>query len=210
VYSLALSSYATNHREQNKEPVVGLSPMAYCDPRVYWEKDQQTYDRFIQNLASFGSWLSQHDYRLALFSTDIWFDAQTIEDLRTALKADNADSHRITRKPMGTFDDLLEQLSSTDYVVTCRFHGVVFAHMLNKPVLAISHHPKVSKLMNDLGLAKYCVDIRRSDPRVLAETFTALVSNREEIKSRMADKLGHYKRDLSIQFDQLFPVEGTI
>jgi polysaccharide pyruvyl transferase WcaK-like protein len=209
VYSLALSTCAANHRERHKEPVVGFSPMAYCDPRIYWEKDQQTYDRFIQNLASFGSWLSQHNYRLALFSTDIWFDAPTIEDLKTALKADNVESHRITHKPIGAFDELLEQLSSTDYVVTCRFHGVVFAHMLNKPVLAISHHPKVSKLMNDLGLAKYCVDIRRSDPTVLAETFTALVNNSGEIKNRMAEKLRDYRRDLSMQFDQLFPVEAT-
>ena len=65
-----------------------------------------------------------------------------------------------------------------DYVVTCRFHGVVFAHMLNKPVLAISHHPKVTALMNEMGLGKYCVDIRTFDLDLLTETFAAVVKMR--------------------------------
>jgi polysaccharide pyruvyl transferase WcaK-like protein len=191
-------------------PIVGFSPMAYCDPRVYWRKDQATYDSFIRNLASFGSWLSQNGYTLALFSTDIWFDAQTIEDLRTALKAYNVESHRITHQPVSEFDELSEQLASTDYVVTCRFHGVVFAHIFNKPVLAISHHPKVAKLMNDLGLEKYCLDIHRIDPTGLAETFTSMVNNSEEIKSRMAENLQRYRKDLATQFDGLFPGGATI
>jgi polysaccharide pyruvyl transferase WcaK-like protein len=184
--------------------------MAYCDPRVYWRKDQAIYDSFIQNLASFGSWLSQHGYTLALFSTDIWFDAQTIEDFSAALKAYNVESHRIAHQPIRAFDELSQQLASTDYVVTCRFHGVIFAHIFNKPVLAISHHPKVSKLMNDLGLEKYCVDIHAFNPTGLAETFTAMVSNSEEIKSRMAESLERYRKDLAMQFDQVFPLEVTI
>jgi polysaccharide pyruvyl transferase WcaK-like protein len=41
-----------------------------------------------------------------------------------------------------------------DYVVTCRLHGVIFAHLLNKPVLTIAHHPKVTELMAALGLSE--------------------------------------------------------
>jgi polysaccharide pyruvyl transferase WcaK-like protein len=92
-----------------------------------------------------------------------------------------------------------------DYVVTCRFYGVVFAHMLNVPVLALSHHPKVRTLMNDLGLSKYCIDIRECDLNQLKEAFTSLVSDRDEIKTRMAEKLDDYRREISIQFDELFP-----
>jgi polysaccharide pyruvyl transferase WcaK-like protein len=51
--------------------------------------------------------------------------------------------------------DLLATMSGMDYVITCRFHGVVFAHLLNKPVLAIAHHPKVVDLMTDLELSSY-------------------------------------------------------
>jgi len=80
--------------------------------------------------------------------------------------------------------------------------------MLNIPVLAIAHHPKVSTLMSDLGLSKYCVDIRKCDANTLAEAFTSLVNDRDEIKTRMAERLACYKRQSSIQFDELFP-EGA-
>ena len=93
-----------------------------------------------------------------------------------------------------------------DYVVTCRFHGVVFAHILNKPVLAISHHPKVANLMNaPPGLAKYCVNIRTFDPIRLTETLESLINDTEWVKRRMAASLTDYRSKLATQFDTLFP-----
>jgi polysaccharide pyruvyl transferase WcaK-like protein len=77
--------------------------------------------------------------------------------------------------------------------------------LLNKPVVAISHHPKVATLMSDMGLAKYCVDIRSFDLNLLTATFTAAVINSAEIKDRMAERLECYRRESALQFDQLFP-----
>ncbi len=193
--------------EAQKSRLVGLSPMAYCDPRVYWQKDQAAYERWINCVASFGGWLREQHYRLALFSTDIWFDLQTIEEVRSRLEAANGgpNPQMVKQEQIAGIDDLLSRMQSMDYIVTCRFHGVVFAHLLNKPVLALSHHPKVATLMNDLGLARYCVDIRKCDANMLQETFLSLVAEQDEIKSRMAEKLASYRQGLSIQFDQLFP-----
>ena len=50
-------------------------------------------------------------------------------------------------------------MSMMDYVVTCRFHGMIFAHLLNKPILAVARHPKVTELMAGLELFGYCADI---------------------------------------------------
>jgi hypothetical protein len=59
-----------------------------------------------------------------------------------------------------------------------------------------------------MGLAEYCIDIRRFDLNLLTETFSALVRNRDEIKDRMAEKLVCYRRQLTGQFDDLFPQEA--
>jgi len=56
-------------------------------------------------------------------------------------------------EPVDSVDGPLSRMAAMDYIVTCRFHGVVLAHILNKPVLAISHHPKVTDLMAALGLS---------------------------------------------------------
>jgi polysaccharide pyruvyl transferase WcaK-like protein len=110
-------------------------------------------------------------------------------------------------EPIADTEDLLSQLSSMDYVVTCRYHGVIFAHLLNVPVLAISHHPKVATLMNDLGLLEYCLDIQTCDLDLLKNTFLRLAENRDQVKARMSERLACYRRELSTQFDALFPPE---
>lgn len=210
VYALEIPAPITSGNGSTGGSVVGISPMAYCDPRVYWEKNQSIYDGFIKELAAFGSWLVRNQRSLALFSTDIWFDSQAIEDLKSALLHETglANSPRVRHEPVKGIDEMLLHMSSMNYIVTCRFHGVIFAHMLNKPVLALSHHPKVTKLMGEMGLSKYCVDIHTCNFKVLADTFQVLVSNCGEIKSRMAEKLACNRSELTMQFDALFTREA--
>src|SRR5262249_31749812 len=95
--------------------------------------------------------------------------------------------------------------SAMDYVITCRFHGVVFAHLLNIPVIALSHHSKIMTLMDDLGLSRYCLDIRTVESDSLTDTFFDLVENAAQIKSRMSAVYLSYKDALGRQFDNLFP-----
>jgi polysaccharide pyruvyl transferase WcaK-like protein len=189
-------------------PIVGLAPMPYCDPRAFHEKDQRVYASFIRKLALFASWLVRNDYRVALFGSDIGTDPLAIEDLHEVLRADPKLAQRsqsVIDEPVLSVEQLLDKMASMDYVVTCRFHGVLFAHLLNKPVVAIAHHPKVATLMSDLGLAQYCLDIRSFDPDLLIATFIELVGHREEIRERMAERLAGYRRESTKQFDDLFP-----
>jgi len=206
VYSLTIHETRKRQVPRPTDPTVGLSPMAYGDPRVYWQKSQDAYTNLIRTLSSFGSWLTQHDYRLTLFSTDVWFDSQVIHELERELKssASRAIPGRISRPPVFTFDDLISQMVPMEYVITCRFHGVVFAHLLNKPVLALSHHPKVLTLMTDLGLQEYCLDIKTTDLTLLTSTFASLVKSRDQIKRQMSAKKECYRQILSTQFDRLF------
>jgi polysaccharide pyruvyl transferase WcaK-like protein len=208
VYSLDIPALnVCNGSPRRGKGLVGIAPMPYCDPRVFPEKDQLVYDGFIRKLGLFASWLIRKDYCVSLFGSDIGIDPLAIEDLENALgtQRDVANSDCIINDTVRSAEELFAKMSLMNYVVTCRFHGVVFAHMLNKPVLAISHHPKVATLMKDLGLSKYCVDIRSFDVNLLKDTFISLVSNSDEIKSRMVERLACYKKELALQFDDLFP-----
>ena len=46
----ALNFRPTPVREAHGEVTVGLSPMAYCDPRRYWMRDQNAYESFTQKI----------------------------------------------------------------------------------------------------------------------------------------------------------------
>lgn len=208
VYSLDISPFNISKHDTHdrSEPTVGIAPMGYCDPRLYWEKDERVYSTLIRQLAQFGSQLVKDKYRLRLFSTDIYFDAQAIEDVKLALERDPTIVYQdwIAQESISGLSTLLSRMSQMDYVVTSRFHGVIFAHMLNKPVLALSHHEKVRTLMRDIGLAEYCVDIRAVTADLLIALFRRLVANRYEVKARMAITAECYRRKLENQFDGLF------
>jgi len=209
VYSFEIPALITSRMNRTSGRTVGISPMAYCDPRVYWDKNKKVYDSFIHKLVSFGSWLLRNRYSLVLFSTESWFDSQAIEDLKSCLtkEAGPQNSLFVRHKPITSVNDLLCDMSSMDYIVACRFHGIVFAHLLNKPVLSIAHHPKVATLMSDIGLSRYCVDILSCDCVALTTTFNALVNDRNEIKRRMAATAARWRQELTAQFDALFPPE---
>jgi len=184
--------------------------MAYGDPRLSSKHDPVIYNQFIQQLATFASWLLRNGYSVTLFCTDIGIDPPAIEDLQRQLKNDRSISKPIAdgslcRVHQWTTRELLENMSSMDYLVVCRFHAVVFAHLLNLPVLAINHHPKVRAQMTDLGLPEYCVNLEDCNLDVLTRTFSSLTSNQDEIRNRMTERLACYKRKLSAQFDELFP-----
>jgi polysaccharide pyruvyl transferase WcaK-like protein len=207
-YNLEVSPDRKSSATISSTPIVGIAPMPYLDPRTFPpEKDQSAYDDYIQKLASFAAALSARSYAVALFGTDIGVDPLAITDVETAMCRQHFHyrAHELTRHTVRSLSELLTQIASMDYVVTCRFHGVVFAHLLNKPVLAIAHHPKVAILMRDLGLSEYCVDIKTFDTSLLLDRFEAVVFKRDEIKNRMDETLSRYKQQLMYQFDHLFP-----
>jgi polysaccharide pyruvyl transferase WcaK-like protein len=207
VYGLEVATTNGSPLERRAQPIVGFAPMPYPGPREYSaERDQIIYDEFIRKLAIFASWLVCQSYELTMFGTDIGVDPLAIEDLQMALLSHHGitSSQYSVNQSVKSVHDLLATMSGMDYVVTCRFHGVVFAHLLNKPVLAIAHHPKVTDLMTDLELSSYCVDIRDFDLKLLAERFASMVINADEIKSRMAAGLTRNRQRLRSQFDELF------
>ncbi len=205
VYGLEVCTPRVVGSRKREHPIVGISPLAYPNESMFSTFEQKTiYADVIAKFALFASSLARRSYSIALFGTDIGEDPAIIEDLRTALR----DRHNVATppyEPIKVADELFSKMSTMDYVVTCRFHGIVFAHLLNKPVLAISPHPKVADHMSALGLSKYCVDIQKFDPNLLADTFEALVCERDDIKDRMAASLAKYKSLLKGQLDDLFP-----
>ena len=205
VYSLDLFLPSVSV-DRGGQPIVGIAPMPYpfCDPREHSSDLRAAYEDFIGKLSIFASSLVRQSFALRLFGSDNGADPSSIEDLRLSLR----DHHAISTpayEPIDTVGELLIRMMEMHYVVTCRFHGVVFAHLLNKPVLAISHHPKVANLMKALGLSKYCVDIRTFGPSQLADTFASLVADSDVVKKRMAASLVDYRLLSAIQFDDLFP-----
>lgn len=208
-YSLPWSGPGIQHPSCGRA-VVGLAPMPFpfCDPREYASGHQQIYDEYILKFATFAADLAA-DYHLEMFGSDAGVDGSAIEDMRGVLQK-KYDVTVPPCDPIHSVEALLLRMSAMDYIVTCRFHGVLLAHVLNKPVLAIAHHPKITYLMRTLGLGDYCVDIRNFAPQRLTDSFAALVRHNQEIRKQMAVSLAAYKSRVAEQFDLQFPLLDDI
>lgn len=190
--------------------VVGFAPMPYpfSDLLTAPSDPQAIETELIGRLATFASLLVAQCHTLELFGSDVRSDPAAIEELRRDL----LNRHHISMPeyvPLNSVEELLARMSEMDYIVTCRFHGVVLAHLLNKPVLAIAHHPKVTHLMDALGLSEYCVDMRTFDPVQLINKFEHLVSETVIVKKQMKAAWEDYRAKASAQFDSLFPPESN-
>lgn len=204
---------ATRQPEPKQELVIGIAPMAYGDSSRHWVDDRSGYWRLIEELAEFSGRMLDRGHRIALFSSDIWFDSQAIADLDAAIhrKYPAVAPDRVVRERVTGIGDLLASLKSLDCYVTCRFHGVVFASLLNVPALALSPHPKVTTLMEDMDLADYCVDISRFSADDLVDRFDRLQADLKRVKSRISRHVTRSQSQLASQFDGLFLMNaGTV
>jgi polysaccharide pyruvyl transferase WcaK-like protein len=191
-------------------PVVGLNPMAFCDPRIWPREDYSVYCRYLDKLASFCSWLLGQHYRLQLFTTSISVDQYAIEDLEKRLLCDWP-SDRISKmvQPVSlSLKEFLIKMSELDFVITSRFHAVVFSHLLGKPVIALSYHSKIGALMRTVGHYEYCMDIELFNANSLIERFGLLVRNGLDLQSKFRKAVDTYYDVQRVQFDSLFWQRG--
>jgi polysaccharide pyruvyl transferase WcaK-like protein len=200
-----------DRRRRPNGMVIGIAPMAYCDPTRHWVSDEARYRKLIHDLTQFSVCMLRRGHQLRLFSSDVWFDSQAIADLESAIAREypTDDPTQVVREPVADIDGFLAALSQVDCYVTCRFHGVIFSHLLNVPAIAIAPHHKVTRLMDDAGLSEYCLDISECSAGRLTAMLDRLVENRDEMKFLIRRNVANAQRVLTAQFDGLFPTKRT-
>lgn len=122
-----------------------------------------------------------------------------------------------------TFDDreLLVQLdpncppefdracySKFDILVGTAFHSIVFAIQAGIPVVAICYHPKVQRLMDEVGLSEYA--LHWDEHHRLSELFARALANRSAIRQQMLAYTENAQRQLQRLFHGIVgAIEGS-
>jgi polysaccharide pyruvyl transferase WcaK-like protein len=205
-YALDLRGYLKSEFSGARRTTVGLNPMGFCDPRLWPRKDADVYRKYLDKLGAFATWLLAHAYDLEIFTSDIAVDDWAIEDLRKKLIGDGQPDmeSRVIFRPVLDLEGLLRQMADFQFVVTSKFHGVVFSHLLRKPVIALSYHHKIDDLMKAVGHDEYCLDIEHFDVQQLIDAFKRLAANSANLKRQFREASMTYRDLLDSQFDNLF------
>jgi polysaccharide pyruvyl transferase WcaK-like protein len=163
---------------------------------------------YLKKLVVFGEWLLKHEYDIRLLTGDLG-DRQVVEEFKCLLSARIGvyAGYRIVDNPVSSVDELLSELSATDIVVATRFHNILLALVLNKPVISISFHHKCASLMKEMGLSKYCYDIDHMNPGELIEQFQEAERNAATLKSVIGEKVEQSRKVLAEQYAHIFGVD---
>jgi polysaccharide pyruvyl transferase WcaK-like protein len=111
---------------------------------------------------------------------------------------------KIIDEPASTVDEVISQLAASEIVVASRFHNVLLALWLNKPVLAISFHEKVDSLMEAVGLGEFRQDINDISVDRMTEQFRTLEDTAVAFKAQITEKAEAYRTALDHQYERIF------
>ena len=204
VFSLPNAAIPHQPITDRKRTVVGLGVMEYAGRYSVDQPITATYQRYLDCLVNFATWLLAHDYSVRLLVGDTC-DEAVAQELRCLLKGRlDCDPARVIHEPAASVEDLLSQLAATDLVVATRFHNVLLALLLNKPAISISFHPKCASLMSQLGLSQYCQDINELHSDRLIECFQELEKNAEQVKAQIKMRVAEFRARLDEQYAVIF------
>ncbi len=205
-YALEIGDHLRSTRRSSSMPIVGLNPIGFCDPRIWPRKDSSVYQEYLGKVTDFSALLLEQGYNLRVFTTEISVDQTAIEDLKSQLLS-RLSSDLVCpafRRPSWGVSDLLREMSEFDFVVTSKFHGIIFSQLLRKPVIALSYHQKMDVAMQGIGQGRFSADIERFDVDWLTNAFRSLVDESNSIKLASGAAVERHAATLSEQFDSLF------
>jgi polysaccharide pyruvyl transferase WcaK-like protein len=214
-YGLEGTQYVQDTPSASARQIVGVNPMGFCDPRVWPRQEQSVYESYLEKLTSFSLWLLQEGYHLTLFTTSRGVDQYAVADLKRRVVERRASSDSSTRSSTWpgetvnevlceSVNELLGVMSGCDFVVTSKYHGVIFCQLLMKPVIALSYQKKIEVAMQPLGEGRFCASIEHFEADWLIDAFRSLVRDSETIKAQEAASVAACADTLRRQFDELF------
>jgi polysaccharide pyruvyl transferase WcaK-like protein len=195
------------HSGERKERrrIIGIGLMPYAGKYSIANPDDSTHRNYLDSMITFARWLLAHNYNIRLLIGEV-SDRSVSDEFKSLLKAsvDQYDEERIVDQAIVSADQLLPQIAATEMVVATRFHNVVLALLLNKPVISISFHHKCSSLMEEMDMSDYCQEINHMDAGKLIEQFQQLEKNADILTAVIRQKVERLRKALDEQYSLIF------
>ena len=205
-FSLPESLLQPSPRAAGQRPRVGVGLYAYRDRGNFSSGDEVLYRAYVEKVCAVVLALKEKGHPVRLLIGDNTYDEPVLQDVRAALLARGLGPHTggFEDSPAESFEEVLRQLSLVDVVVASRFHNVLLALLLGRPVVSLSYNEKNDALLQELGLGAYAGRLDAFDvPRVLEELGT-LETLGPAFMPAVAERAKAYRKALEHQYDVVF------
>lgn len=210
VFSLPTDSIPAPQKAPSTEKVVGLGLINYYG----WRHDPATgdsvYQEYFSKIKQFTVWLLQQGHQIRIISGDTT-DMRPVQELAEFIQKNGETSWqgKLSVGKITNVGELLEQIAQTDVVVASRFHNVLCALMLERPVISLGYHEKNDNLMAEMGLESYCQHIEHFTVEKLVEQLDCYVSDMDQAVQQIHDRNVQYRQLLDEQYRQvLLPADS--
>jgi polysaccharide pyruvyl transferase WcaK-like protein len=144
-------------------------------------------------------------YEVTMFGTDRPDMASVAECHEMAARQLAGDARaRLRAARIDATGPLISLLASCDAVVAARLHGVLLAHVVGCPVLAIAHERKVATLMSELGHDSYCIPIDATEPPAASAALADLLAHGDALRAQLRANAMERRSRVNAQYDALF------
>jgi len=190
----------------NPPRTVGVGLMGYYGWSDDRDRGQATYAGYISKISEFVAWLLSSGYGVRLLIGQRGADEQAVMDLRQAVRGHgHIDSARLMFETIASFDELLAQAANTDLVIASRYHNIIGALLLGRPVISIGYSSKFDDLMHQMGLEAYCQDIEQLNVSRLTGQFDSLLANQPRVVAGIQEKCREFRSRVVQGYDALWP-----
>jgi polysaccharide pyruvyl transferase WcaK-like protein len=184
-------------------PVFGIGLKDYLGREGLRDRhNNSTYRDYLNTLGDLVAWLCGRNCTVRVIIGDVLYDSDIRQDFMELLHERRLieKGGQIVTEPVFTVRQLLSQIAAVDFLVTSRFHNLVLALMLNKPVVCLSDHAKLDSLMAEIGLAEYCLPLANLHFDNLIDRLAKLEKNAEELRRYIKQKTEEYRKTLDEQY----------
>ena len=194
---------------------VGIGVMAYYGTNDDRDRSDEIHAAYMENIKFFIRWLVDGGRKVRLFVGDTC-DHEAVEEILADVRAHrpDLDPSWALAESVSSFADLTKAMAPASTVVATRFHNVMCALKLGKPVISMGYAPKNIALMNNMGLSEFCQDANTLDVELLIKQFKKVESRFPELRQTIMERNAANARLLDDQFArltaELFPAPAAV
>ena len=161
------------------------------------------YEEYVNRVSSLILWLAEQGYRVRLIMGDVSYDMQVRSDVRARLQGRGFDLMEpiYADDPATSFEQIMDQIASVDFVVASRFHNILLALFIGRPVVALSYEGKIEVLMRGMGLGEYCQTLEEFNLDRLIGQIQQLEREAPALYGTIAARVREHRDDLDQQYD---------
>jgi polysaccharide pyruvyl transferase WcaK-like protein len=188
--------------------VVGVNPIPYYDHRYWHVADAGRYAKYVDEFSKFADWAEGSGHALLFFPTQMRSDILTMADIHGGMKEPDSPSILPSEK-VESLQDLISEISRADVVVANRYHGILLALAMGKPVLGLIYQEKGRLLMAEVGQGEYVLEAKDLTAADMIERVRSMEANATAIREEITARLEPIRKELQDQYDFVLRMIGV-